>query len=652
MGSEMCIRDRRNYVSCSKVRTALRYKRRCFRALIQERSLSNVAAYERSVEIAQCAITNDTNKRENYIINNTDPKSFWTYVNRRQSKHPGISHITSSGTDIDNPQAIANSFNNYFTSVFTPISDDDTCQAPVTCFNPASLHNISITSNDVYKILKSLPAKTSTDNDGLSYKVLKEGGTILATYLAQLFSLSLDLGRLPDAWKMGVVTPIHKDGPRNLVSNYRPITVTSCCCRILERIIRNRLTDYLSLNGIISDTQHGFVPRRSTDTILLRFYDFITNNVDNNMVIDAIFFDFSKAFDKISHSKLILRLYYNGVSGKILDWIIDFLTHREQKVRIGNLFSYSLPVTSGVIQGSVLGPILFNIFINDIDSVVKHSMILKYADDIRLFSSSLKSDSALSVLKQNLQIDIDNVVDWVSNSGMTFNTSKCFSTTFGSSSVSRRSYSICGSGISYKSSFRDLGVLASTPLSFGRHMDVIISKSFSKLGLIHKIFHNKSQKTIPRLFKAYVRPVLEYSSLIWNPYTIKYINKIERVQRNMCRMIPTIRHLPYREQLRRLGLHSLHLRRQRYQLILIYKLYNRLSDLNFHTFFQISKDKRTRGHKLSIIPKFAKNNYRLKFFTNSSVHLWNQLTNDDVTALNLSDFKKRLESFFLTLDLW
>jgi hypothetical protein len=512
-------------------------------------------------------------------------------------------------------------------------------------------HSISIHPDDVSKIIKALPAKTSIDNDGLSYKVLKEGGIILATQLSQLFSFSLNVRRIPTSWKISNVTPIHKGGSRQVVSNYRPISVTSCCCRILERFIRKNLSEYLSIHHIITDTQHGFVPRKSTETILLNFYDYVTDKVDNNMVVDAIFFDLSKAFDTIPHAMLVTRLYYYGISGKALRWIKDFLTNRQQMVCIGNESSKLLPVTSGVIQGSVLGPTLFNIFINNVDASVRHCMILKYADDIRLFSCSSKSVSALATLSLNLQYDIDRITEWTSNCGMALNVSKCFYATFGTSFTSR-SYSIGSSPITAKTPFQDLGITVSSPLSFNKHIDIIVAKAYSRLGLIHKAFHTKSRKSILRLFKAYVRPILEYSSIVWNPYTNRCTDKIERVHRHMCRMIPSIRHLSYRDQLNCLGLYSLQLRRQRYQLISMFKFYHQLTDVDFDLFFTVKTDNRTRGHKLSIIPKFAKYNYRLNFFTNSSVHLWNQLTDEDIDAPTLAQFKKRLDNFFRKHDFW
>ena len=513
------------------------------------------------------------------------------------------------------------------------------------------LQSVSVSALDVHNVLKSLPSKTSIDNDNLSYRILKEGGFVLAMHLANLFSLSLSSGVVPSAWKIGVVSPIHKSGAKNLVSNYRPISVTSCCCRVLERIVRNRINDFLSAHQIIHPTQHGFITRRSTDTILITFYDYVTEKLDCGEAVDTIFFDFSKAFDTVPHDILITRLHSSGISGGLLLWLKDFLTNRKQKVRVGSAFSDLLPVLSGVIQGSVLGPTLFNIFVNNVDTVIKYSHILKYADDIRIYLSSSKSDAALVDFQRNLQHDINSICKWVSDSGMVLNINKCFHVSFGKSPVPR-SYSISGSELPCNRNFKDLGVLVSAmPLSFNNHMDQIVSKAFARLGLIRKIFRTRCENSTVRLFKAYVRPILEYASIVWNPSTEKYKNKIERVQRRMCKMIPAISQLHYNDQLSHLRLHSLRERRIRFQLISLYKFYNRLTDLDFHSFFKVCNvstrtSTTTRGHKLKIIPNHSKHNYRLNFFTNSSIHLWNKLSDNDISAPTINDFKNNIDMFF------
>ena len=169
------------------------------------------------------------------------------------------------------------------------------------------------------------------------------------------------------------------------------MSVTSFCSRILERIVKNKITNFLVDHGKIYNSQHGFTTGKSTDTILIKYYDYITDSVESGRVVDSIFFDFRKAFDTVPHDKLIFRLYSIGIRGSVLSWLTDFLSNRSQLVKIKHCLSPSLPVGSGVVQGSVLGPVLFNIFVNNIDHTLQNCHILKYADDTRIFLSANKS---------------------------------------------------------------------------------------------------------------------------------------------------------------------------------------------------------------------------------------------------------------------
>ena len=332
-------------------------------------------------------------------------------------------------------------------------------------------------------------------------------------------------------------------------------------------------------------------------------------------------------------------------------WIIDFLSNRKQKVRLGNSCSGLLPVTSGVIQGSVMGPFLFNVFINKIDSTLEYSRILKYADDIRIFLSSSKNEHAIKDLQFKLQYDIDKITEWTAESGMSLNVNKCFHATFGKSSIERR-YLIGNNIIPMHSSFKDLGVNVSTPLSFNKHVDVIVAKAYARLGLIYKLFHTKSPNSISRLYKSFVRPILEFSSLIWSPSTKYRVQKIERIQKRMCRMIPAMRDRSYKQQLALLGIQSLETRRTRYQLITLYKLQRRMTKINFDNLFTVVENKRTRGHQCTIASKHARNNYRLNFFTVSIINTWNMLTQEDIESPNLTVFKRKLQAFFSKHAMW
>jgi hypothetical protein len=641
---QVCVR---NYISTSKIRTALRLKRRLFCKFSEKPTTINLINYTKAAEIAKNEIQNDTKRREEEIINSKNQKKFWTYINHRLSNNERIKSINHSGQVYDDEIVISNIFNKFFASIFASSPTKQVYNSGSYTHPKAFpiLTSFSITTTDIINVLRSVPPKTSSDREDLSYKVLKEGGIPLANALAQLFTLSIESSEIPPAWKMALVTPIFKGGDRLSVLNYRPISVTSCCCRIFERIIRHKILHFISENDIITSSQHGFQAGLSTDTILLTFYDYVTKSLDDNLIVDTIYFDFSKAFDTIPHDVLLRRLSSHGIQGKVLRWIQNFLTDRQQIVRVGQTYSETQPVTSGIIQGSVLGPLLFNIYINDIDSCLSHSKILKYADDIRIFLSSSKQPAALSDLQAKLQNDIDRLVEWTHNSGMRLNINKCFFASFGAN-TNQRQYSIQNNVIPNPTNFKDLGVKISTPFSFNSHIDYVIPKAFSRLGLIYKLFHIKSSKNILQLYKTFVRPILEYSSIIWNPHTKCFIEKLERVQKRMCRMIPGLRNLPYDQQLKKLRIHSLTTRRTRYQLIMVYKMYHNIGGLNFNNFFSVVMNKRTRGHNSSLNTKFARTNYRLYYFTVQIIDMWNKLSQEGIDAPNLSQFKLYLDSLF------
>ena len=322
------------------------------------------------------------------------------------------------------------------------------------------------------KVIDSLQPKKSVDADNLSYLILKNGGQPVIFRLFQMFSVSLETSRIPLSWKTAIVTPIFKKGSKLLVSNYRPVSVTSCCSRILERIVKNKISNFLVTEDKISNSQHGFVAGKSTDTALIKFYDFVTKYVDQGQVVDAIFFDFEKAFDSVPHNLLLSRLHSIGIRNNVLSWLTDFLSNRYQKVKINNSVSSSLPVKSGVIQGSVLGPTLFNIFVDSVDNALQNCHILKYADDTKIFCSAKNSIDDIRTMQGKIQRDISNIFSWTSTSGLRLNIDKCFSISFGRSDV-MRNYTISDRPIPCKSLFSDLGVVVQSPFSFKPHLSLI-----------------------------------------------------------------------------------------------------------------------------------------------------------------------------------
>ena len=248
---------------------------------------------------------------------------------------------------------------------------------------------------------------------------LKECAQELSSPLSFLYNKSLECSVLPKHWKEALITPVHKKGDRSNASNYRPISLTLPICRILESIIKDNIQEHLMTNNVILPHQHGFTPGRSCSTQLLLAMDDWTEALDDDHSVDILHFDFAKAFDSVPHNRLISKLQGCGISGKLLAWVKNFLVGRKQKVVLNSHASDWSSVSSGVPQGSVLGPILFNIYVSDMPLIV-NSHIFQFADDVKMFRTIRTVDDFCQ-----LQQDINLLFALSKKWQLKFNISKC-----------------------------------------------------------------------------------------------------------------------------------------------------------------------------------------------------------------------------------
>ena len=301
-----------------------------------------------------------------------NPKRYWSYVNGKlANKNKCFNAIKTSQGTINDPEMIAEEMNNFFYSSFNKRSNDTHGTIVNSNDRPIGslLSDIEINFYVVKSVIKFLPIKSSEDSDGFSYFLLKEGGDMLAYQLNRLFRLSFSTGMIPRDWKKSVIIPIKKKLSSIRVEDFRPINIISCICSVFERIIRSEINHFLSVNESLKKSQHGFVKGRSTATARLPYSDDVSMSLDKGLCVDVAYFDFSKAFDSVRHDYLIHKLFDIGISGALLKWIINYLHDRTQVVNIRGVISTKHPVTSGVIQGSVLGPI-FSPFLSTMSMTV------------------------------------------------------------------------------------------------------------------------------------------------------------------------------------------------------------------------------------------------------------------------------------------
>ena len=570
-----------------------------------------------------------------------NPKKFWRFVKaktRMRAPLPDLlkedgSTLTTSDT------AKANVLASFFSSVFTN-EQDMNLEPPHYC--QASIGELLIVQQEVMHELGKLDTSKSTGPDDIHPRVLREAKEAIAVPLTHIFQESLNSGSLPRDWKIAYISAIHKKGPKNLAENYRPVSLTSIVVKTLERIIRAAITAHMRTHSLFSPKQFGFIGGRSTVLQLLSVLDEWTKALDNGSCVDVIYCDFRKAFDKVPHRQLLAKVKAYGIDGPLLAWISDFLCDRQQRVRVSGSYSEWHPVKSGIPQGSVLGPLLFVLYVNDLPDVITSSSIYLFADDLKIFREVSSSQDC-----DHLQQDLEKVCEWTENAQLKLHEDKCVTMTIGQSDQTRRTpYRLTTNNHTLKEvpQEKDLGVVIDNKLNFSEHLANKVNKANSILGLIWRTFEYKNQETMLTLYKTLVRPHLEYANQIWSPHLIKDITSVENVQRRATRMIPHMKDLSYEERLIKLRLPTLSYRRLRGDMIEMYKICTGISDVDVtRGLLDFNHDDRTRGHPFKLQKKRCNLNIRKFSFFNRVVNPWNSLPVRVIEAPTLISFEGRLD---------
>ena len=564
----------------------------------------------------------------------SDPRLFYKHVNGKRKNWEGITKLVVDGEEQTKARGMAEVMNKRFQSVFTKEEDFNMDEGD---WEESNL-KVEVNQKEVLELMKKLDTNKAPGPDGISNWVLKECCNQLVDRIHSMIRLSLLQGKIPKDWKRANIVPIYKGGNKEDPLNYRPVSLLSVVGKLCERIVKDKWTEYLEKNRVLTVQQYGFRKGSSCSSNLIAFYSKVTDIVkEREGWVDAVYLDLKKAFDKVPHRRLLWKIRKcAGVRGRLFDWMKDYLEGREMRTVIRNESSTWLAVTSGVPQGSVLGPVMFGIYVNDLVDGIG-SYINLFADDTKLMRRVKSIEDC-----KKLQEDLDRVEKWGRKWQMEFNTNKCKVVEFGKSKKRVHwDYMMGGVKLEKSSEEVDLGVTITQGLTPDRHISKVSGKATNLLRRIKMAFTYLDKDMIRKMFVTMVRPMLEYAAVVWSPHKKKNIRKLERVQRAATKMAPELKDLGYEERLKEMALTTLENRRERGDLINIYKMVYGMDRTGEDLLKLETRD--TRGHGKKLKKERYVRDIKKYSFPHRAVELWNGLDEGIVNAASVHCFKARLD---------
>jgi len=524
------------------VMSSIKYKSKLFKSY--KLGFTPLTVYKSFCRSHKSLIRQSKSRHYNKIFtdNKNNIKNTWKILNDLLNKNCNrkvIQGVLINDLIVNEEQIIANEFNTYFSNIATSLDSE----IPASNVSPCNFINFNVgdsfflSPSDSFEIVDIINAlkKTRSDVNMIPVRILCKVSNILSVHISDLINYSFSCGSFPDSLKIAHIIPIHKHDDRTNIENYRPISILPTLSKIFERCMVNRLLSYIDRYNIISDNQFGFLKGKSTGDAILSFVNFIQSSLNNREHSIGIFVDLRKAFDTVNHGILLAKLNCYGIRGISADWFESYLFNRKQRVRIGNCLSHTESINIGVPQGSVLAPILFLLYINDLVNVSSLFHCVLFADDTTLCSSDVNFSSLVS----NVSAELNTVSSWMSANRLSLNVNKTYSLIF-----SNCDYNVVLNPIIFNDSFVDietrgkfLGLIVDNRLTFSEHISSICKKLSKTVGILYSIKDCVPLHLMIQLYYSLAYPYIHYCNLIWsNTYQV-HLNPLIMLQKRLIRII-------------------------------------------------------------------------------------------------------------------
>ncbi|MCG8034833.1 MAG: hypothetical protein JAZ03_22035 [Candidatus Thiodiazotropha taylori] len=514
-----------------------------------------------------------------------------------QQAQTNIGPIKYGDLYIEQPTDIANSFNEFFVNVASKIKEPllssnhdrlrEFCNSKL--LTESKYHIPPVQKDQVKKFLHNLDVSKATGTDNIGPRLLKLSAPYIANEITYICNQSVGTSIFPEKWKEAKVTPLFKKGSSEDMNNYRPISILPTLSKILEKHVHDSLMHHLNTHELLHKMQSGFRPKHSCETALISMVDSWLNALDNGKVVGVLFIDFKKAFDLVDHEILLTKLKLYGISEETSTWFKTYLTHRQQQTSLHNVNSELKTVTYGVPQGSILGPLLFLLFINDLPLYIKDIHAELYADDTTLFDIQ----GSTSDIEKNLQQALNKLSMWCKYNGMVVNTEK---TKLMLITTSQRRQRMENEGLSLKYTNdalgtvgheKVLGVFVDHNLSWSEHVKYLSKKIRSSIWLLSKIKNFLSLSHRVQYYKSYIQPHIDFCNIVWGNTSESNKTKIFRLQKRACRVILDYNIENTAEAMSTLGIMSVFDRIFFRKAKLMFKVYNGLAPTYISEHFEL-----------------------------------------------------------------